>query len=199
MFRNARHLPTIQSKPDPSHVVFHVQGFLRRSKVGSHHVGALSVVSDQGPAFAAAKKVDPSVLLGSGRVACAPLCSTLTRQVHSPPIWPRTAWRGLPVSSRPVSGQRETTRRQLKARLAKAVVTSQENRHQKIDAAAVARSTFSARARSQGHDESDDYLSDPARAADVYFATIPHAYFDPAHCAPSSASRTRALAQSPMK
>ncbi|MBL8832648.1 MAG: DUF1993 domain-containing protein [Rhodospirillales bacterium] len=93
-------------------------------------LGALSNVLDKGAAFAAAKKVDPSVLLAS---RLAPDMFPLTRQVQLASDFAKGPLARLSGSEPPKWEDSETTFDALKARIAKTVDFAKSFKPEQID------------------------------------------------------------------
>jgi len=113
-------------------------------------LNALSGVLDKAAAFAAAKKIDPAVLLNS---RLAPDMFALTRQVQIATDLAKNGAARLAGVEPPRYEDNETTIDQLKARLAKAVDPKQ------IDGAADRQLTFPLGPTNKGHMKGDDYLN----------------------------------------
>ena len=119
-------------------------------------LNALSGVLDKAEAFAAAKKIDPAVLLHS---RLAPDMFDLTRQVQVATDQARRgAARLAGVEPTPFEDN-ETTIDQLKARLAKSVAYLKSLDRKQIDAAADREITFPLGPASKGHMKGGDYLN----------------------------------------
>jgi uncharacterized protein len=119
-------------------------------------LNALSGVLDKAQAFAAAKKVDPSVLLGS---RLAPDMFALTRQVQVASDLAKNGMARLAGVEPPRFEDTETTIDALKARLAKTVAFIKTLDIGKIDAAADREITFPLGPDHKGHMKGDDYLN----------------------------------------
>jgi hypothetical protein len=130
-------------------------------------LNALSGVLDKGAAFAAAKKIDPSVLLNS---RLAPDMFALTRQVQVATDLAKNGAARLAGVEPPRFEDNETTIDQLKARLAKAVAFIKSVDPKAVDAAADREITFPLGPTNKGQMKGDDYLN--------HFV-LPNVYF---HC-----------------
>jgi uncharacterized protein len=117
---------------------------------------ALSGVLDKAQAFAAAKKVDPSVLLSS---RLAPDMFALTRQVQVATDLAKNGAARLAGVEPPRYEDNETTLDQLKARLAKTVAYLKTLDTKQIDGAADRQITFPLGPTNKGHMKGDDYLN----------------------------------------
>jgi len=93
-------------------------------------LGALSNVLDKGAAFAAAKKIDPSVMLG---LRLAPDMFPLTRQVQLASDFAKGPMARLSGSEVPKWEDNETTFEALKARIAKTVDYVKSFKPEQID------------------------------------------------------------------
>jgi uncharacterized protein len=128
-------------------------------------LNALSVVLEKGEAFAAAKKIEPSVLLGS---RLAPDMFPLVRQVQ---IATDTAKRGaarLAGVEPPVYDDNETSFAELKDRIAKTIAFLKSIDSGKIDASVAREITIPLGANNKGQMQGGDYLE--------YFV-LPNMYF----------------------
>ena len=119
-------------------------------------LNALSEVLDKGAAFAAAKKIDPSVLLNS---RLAPDMFALTRQVQIATDLAKNGVARLAGVEPPRFEDNETTIDQLKARLAKAVAFIKTIDPKKVDAAGDREITFPLGPANKGQMKGDDYLN----------------------------------------
>jgi hypothetical protein len=119
-------------------------------------LNALSGVLDKAEAFAAAKKIDPSVLLNS---RLAPHMFSLTRQVQVATDLAKNGASRLAGVEPPRYEDNETTLDQLKARLAKTVAYLKTLDPKQIDAAADREITFPLGPANKGHMKGDDYLN----------------------------------------
>jgi hypothetical protein len=128
-------------------------------------LNALSGVLDKAQAFATAKKIDPSVLLGS---RLAPDMFPLTRQVQIATDLAKNGSARLAGVEPPRYEDNETSIDQLRARLAKTVAFLKTLDRQKIDAAGAREITFPLGPTNKGHMKGDDYLN--------HF-TLPNFYF----------------------
>jgi hypothetical protein len=117
---------------------------------------ALSGVLDKAQAFATAKKVDPSVLLGA---RLYPDMFALTRQVQIAGDLAKNGMARLAGIEPPRYEDNETTIDQLKARLAKTVAFLKTLDVSKIDAAADREITFPLGPTNKGQMKGDDYLN----------------------------------------
>jgi uncharacterized protein len=130
-------------------------------------LNALSGVLDKGAAFAAAKKIDPSVLLSS---RLAPDMFALTRQVQIATDLAKNGVARLAGLEPPRFEDNETTIDQLKARIAKAITFIKTVDPKQIDAAGDREITFPLGPTNKGQMKGDDYLN--------HFV-LPNVYF---HC-----------------
>jgi hypothetical protein len=117
---------------------------------------ALSGVLDKAQAFATAKKVDPSVLLGA---RLYPDMFALTRQVQIAGDLAKNGMARLAGIEPPRYEDNETTIDQLKARLAKTVAFLKTLDATKIDAATDREITFPLGPTNKGQMKGDDYLN----------------------------------------
>ena len=106
------------------------------------HLNALSAILDKAEAYAAAKKIDPAVLL---RSRLSPDMFDLTRQVQVSTDQARRGASRLAGAEAPSYEDNETTIAELKARLAKTVAYLKTLDGKKIDAAAERDDRVSAR------------------------------------------------------
>jgi len=119
-------------------------------------LNALSAVLDKGEAFAAAKKIDPSVLLNS---RLAPDMFPLVRQVQVAADQAKNGASRLAGVEPPRHEDNETTIDQLKARLAKTAAYLKTLDPESIDAAADREITFPLGPTNKGHMKGADYLN----------------------------------------
>ncbi len=119
-------------------------------------LNALSEVLDKAQAFAAAKKIDPAILLGT---RLAPDMFALTRQVQIASDLAKNGMARLAGVEPPRYEDTETTIDQLKQRLAKTVAFVKTLDPNKIDAAADREITFPLGPTNKGHMKGDDYLN----------------------------------------
>jgi hypothetical protein len=119
-------------------------------------LNALSGVLDKAAAFAAAKKIDPSVLLNS---RLAPDMFPLTRQVQIATDLAKNGASRLAGAEPPRYEDTETTIDQLKERIAKTVAHLKTLDPQKIDAAGQRELTFPLGPVNKGQMKADDYLN----------------------------------------
>ncbi len=119
-------------------------------------LNALSGVLDKAQAFATARKVDPSVLLG---LRLYPDMFPLTRQVQIATDLAKNGMARLAGIEPPRYEDNETTIDQLKARLAKTVAFLKTLDAAKIDAAADREITFPLGPTNKGQMKGDDYLN----------------------------------------
>jgi len=119
-------------------------------------LNALSAVLDKGEAFAAAKKIDPSVLLNS---RLAPDMFPLVRQVQVAADQAKNGASRLAGVEPPRHEDNETTIDQLKARLAKTAAYLKTLDPKSIDAAADREITFPLGPTNKGHMKGADYLN----------------------------------------
>jgi hypothetical protein len=117
---------------------------------------ALSGVLDKAQAFAAAKHIDPSVLLN---MRLCPDMFSLTRQVQVATDLAKNGAARLAGLEPPRYEDNETTIDQLKARLAKTVAYLKTLDPKQIDASADREITFPLGPTNKGHMKGDDYLN----------------------------------------
>jgi hypothetical protein len=128
-------------------------------------LNALSGVLDKAAAFAAAKKIDPSVLLNT---RLAPDMFPLARQVQIATDLAKNGASRLAGVEPPRYEDTETTIEQLKDRIAKTVAHLKTLDPKKIDAAGQRELTFPLGPVNKGQMKADDYLN--------HF-TLPNFYF----------------------
>ena len=119
-------------------------------------LNALSGVLDKAQAFAAAKKVDPTVLLGS---RLCPDMFALARQVQVASDLAKNGMARLSDVEPPRFEDNETTIDQLKARIAKTVAFLKTLDTKKIDSSGDREITFPLGPTNKGHMKGDDYLN----------------------------------------
>ena len=119
-------------------------------------LNALSGVLDKAQAFAAAKKVDPTVLLGS---RLCPDMFALARQVQVASDLAKNGMARLSDVEPPRFEDNETTIDQLKARIAKTVAFLKTLDPRKIDSSGDREITFPLGPTNKGHMKGDDYLN----------------------------------------
>ena len=119
-------------------------------------LNALSGVLDKAAAFAAAKKIEPSVLLNS---RLAPDMFALTRQVQIATDLAKNGGARLAGIEPPRYEDNETSIDQLKARLAKTVAFLKTLDPKKIDGSAERQITFPLGPVHKGEMKGDDYLN----------------------------------------
>jgi len=119
-------------------------------------LNALSSVLDKADAYAAAKKIDPSVLLN---FRLFPDMFALTRQVQIAADQAKNGSARLAGVEPPRFEDTETTLDQVKARLAKTVAFLKTLDPSKIDASADREITFPLGPTNKGHMKGDDYLN----------------------------------------
>jgi hypothetical protein len=119
-------------------------------------LNALSGVLDKAAAFAAAKKIDPSVLLNT---RLAPDMFPLTRQVQLATDLAKNGASRLAGVEPPRYEDTETTIDQLKARIAKTLAHLKTLDTKKIDAAGQRELTFPLGPVNKGQMKADDYLN----------------------------------------
>jgi uncharacterized protein len=117
---------------------------------------SLSAVLDKGAAFAAAKKIEPAVLLNS-RLAADMF--PLVRQVQVTADQAKNGTARLAGVEPPRYEDNETTIDELKARLANTVAFMKTLDRQAIDAAGDREITFPLGPTNKGHMKGDDYLN----------------------------------------
>jgi uncharacterized protein len=119
-------------------------------------LNALSVVLDKAEAYAAAKKIDPTVLL---RSRLSPDMFDLVRQVQVATDLAKNGSARLAGVEAPRYEDNETTIEQLKARLAKTVAYLNTLDRKQIDSSADRQITFPLGPTVKGHMKGDDYLN----------------------------------------
>jgi hypothetical protein len=117
---------------------------------------ALSGVLDKAEALAAAKKIDPAVLLNS---RLAPDMFPLVRQVQIAADGAKNGSARLAGVDAPRYEDNETTVEQLKARIANTLAFLKTLDAKQIDAAADREITFPLGPTNKGHMKGDDYLN----------------------------------------
>ena len=119
-------------------------------------LNALSGVLDKGAAYAAAKKIDPTVLVQS---RLAPDMFPLSRQVQIACDMAKNGSARLAGVDPPPFEDKETTLDELKARVAKTVAYVKSLDGKKIDASGDREITFPLGPTNKGHMKGDDYLN----------------------------------------
>ena len=119
-------------------------------------LNALSGVLDKAQAFAAAKHIEPSVLLD---MRLRPDMFSLTKQVQVATDLAKNGAARLAGVEPPRYEDNETTIDQLKARLAKTVAFLKTLDPKQIDASADREITFPLGPTNKGHMKGDDYLN----------------------------------------
>jgi len=119
-------------------------------------LNALSAILDKAEAFAAAKKIDPAVLLNA---RLAPDMFPLVRQVQVATDLAKNGAARLAGVEPPRYEDKETTIAELKARLAKTVAFVRSLDPKQIDAAADRQITFPLGPSNKGEMRGDDYLN----------------------------------------
>jgi hypothetical protein len=119
-------------------------------------LNALSAILDKAEAFAAAKKIDPTVLL---HTRLAPDMFDLTRQVQVATDQARRGAARLAGVEAPSYEDNETTIEQLKARVAKTIGYLKTLDRKQIDAAADREITFPLGGTTKGQMQGGDYLN----------------------------------------
>ena len=119
-------------------------------------LGALSAVLDKAAAFAAAKKIDGSVLLNT---RLAPDMFPLVRQVQIATDLAKNGAARLAGVEPPRHEDKEVTIDQLKARLATTIAYLKTLDRKQIDGAADREITFPLGPTNKGHMKGDDYLN----------------------------------------
>ena len=119
-------------------------------------LNALSAILDKAEAFAAAKKVDPAVLLNT---RLAPDMFPLIRQVQVATDLAKNGAARLAGVEPPRYEDKETTIAELKARLAKTVAFVKSLDPKQVDAAADRQITFPLGPTNKGQMQGDDYLN----------------------------------------
>jgi uncharacterized protein len=119
-------------------------------------LNALSAVLDKAEAYAAAKKIDPTVLL---RSRLSPDMFDLVRQVQIAADQAKNGSSRLAGVEAPRYEDNETTIDQLKARLAKTVAYLKTLDRKQVDSSADRQITFPLGPTVKGHMKGDDYLN----------------------------------------
>ena len=119
-------------------------------------LNALSAILDKAEAFAAAKKIDPTVLL---HTRLAPDMFDLTRQVQVATDQAKRGAARLAGVEAPSYEDNETTIEQLKARVAKTITYLKTLDRKQIDAAADRVITFPLGGNTRGEMQGGDYLN----------------------------------------
>jgi hypothetical protein len=119
-------------------------------------INALSAILDKAEAFAAAKKIDPAVLL---RMRLAPDMFDFTRQVQTVSDQARRGSARLAGLEAPSIEDTETTIDQLKARLAKTLAYLKTLDRKQIDASAEREIKFPLGPATTAHMKGEDYLN----------------------------------------
>jgi len=119
-------------------------------------LNALSGVLDKGAAYAAAKKIDPTVLVQS---RLAPDMFPLSRQVQIACDMANNGSARLAGVDPPPFEDKETTLDELKARVAKTVAYVKSVDGKKIDASGDREITFPLGPTNKGHMKGDEYLN----------------------------------------
>ena len=119
-------------------------------------LNALSAILDKAEAFAAAKKIDPAVLLNA---RLAPDMFPLVRQVQVATDLAKNGAARLAGVEPPRYEDKETTIAELKARLAKTVAFVKSLDPKQVDAAADRQITFPLGPTNKGQMQGDDYLN----------------------------------------
>lgn len=140
---------------------------MSRASLPALEVGlnALSAILDKAEAFAAAKKIDPSVLLNT---RLAPDMFPLTRQVQIATDLAKNGAARLAGIDPPRYEDTETTIPELKARIAKTVALFKTLDAKQIDASADRVITIPLGPGNKGEMKGDDYLT---------FFVLPNVYF----------------------
>jgi len=120
------------------------------------NLNALSAILDKAEAFAAAKKIEPTVLL---RWRLTPDMFDLTRQIQVATDQARRGAARLAGAEAPKVEDNETTFAQLKERIAKTVAYLNTLDKKAIDASAEREITFPLGPDKKGHMKGDDYLN----------------------------------------
>jgi hypothetical protein len=131
---------------------------MSRASLPAFEIGlnALSAVLDKADAYAAAKKIDPSVLLNW---RLAPDMFALARQVQAAADQAKTGASRLAGVEPPRYEDNETTIDQLKARLAKTIAYLKTLDPKRIDASADREIVFPLGPTNRGHMTGPDYLN----------------------------------------
>jgi len=119
-------------------------------------LNALSAILDKAEAFAAAKKIDPAVLLNT---RLAPDMFPLVRQVQVATDLAKNGAARLAGVEPPRFDDKETTIAELKARLAKTVAFVKSLDPKQVDAAGNRQITFPLGPTNKGEMKGDDYLN----------------------------------------
>lgn len=140
------------------------------------HLNALAAILDKAEAYAAAKKIDPAVLL---RTRLAPDMFDLTRQVQVATDQARRGSARLAGVEPPSYEDNETTIAQLKARIAKTLAYLRTLDTKQIDASADREITFPL-GNDKGHMKGADYLNHSVLPNFYFHATAAYAILR--HC-----------------
>jgi hypothetical protein len=119
-------------------------------------LNALAAILDKADAYAAAKKIDPAVLLAS---RLAPDMFALTRQIQVVTDQAKNGSARLAGVEPPRFEDNETTLEQLKARIAKTLAFLKTLDAAKIDASTEREITFPLGPTNKGHMNGADYLT----------------------------------------
>jgi hypothetical protein len=119
-------------------------------------LNALSANLDKAAAFAAAKKIDSAILLGT---RLAPDMFALTRQIQVACDQAKNSSARLAGVEAPKFEDNETTIDQLKARIAKTIAYTKTLDARQIDGAGDREITFPLGPTNKGHMKGDDYLN----------------------------------------
>jgi len=131
---------------------------MSRASIPTLQIGlnALSAILDKAAAYAAAKKIDPAVLL---HTRLFPNMFDLARQVQVAADNAKNGSARLAGVEPPRYEDNETTIDQLKARLAKTVAYLKTLEHKAIDSSADREITFPLGPTNKGYMKGDDYLN----------------------------------------
>ena len=119
-------------------------------------LNALSAILDKAESFAAAKKIDPSVLL---HYRLAPDMFALVRQIQAVADQAKNGSARLAGVEPPAFDDKETTIPELKARLAKTIAFLETLDKKGFDASAEREITFPLGGSNKGHMKGADYLN----------------------------------------
>ena len=119
-------------------------------------LNALSAVLDKAEAYASAKKIEPTVLLGS---RLSPDMFPLTRQIQIATDQAKNGSARLAGVEAPRYEDNETSIDELKARVTKTIAYLKTLDPKQIDAAADREITFPLGPTNKGHMKGDDYLN----------------------------------------
>ena len=156
-------------------------------------LNALSAVLDKAEAYAAAKKVDPAVLLNT---RLAPDMFSLLQQVQTATDLAKNGAARLSGVEPPRYEDTEKTIAELKARIAKTLAYIKSVDRAQIDASADRQLTFPVGPKNKGEMQGDDYLNHFMLPNFYFHATVAYAILR--HCG-LELGKTDYLGEIPMK